>query len=98
TEDINADRETFMIDELHPLRCGVVNKIRAERHRDSPPNKKPLAIELMHHFFGIDDREARAEERETCEPRGLCGKWNDIARIGRIQAPAHVIDVSNHED
>ena len=87
-----------MIDEFHPLRGGVVNKIRAERHRDSPPDEKPLAIELMHHFFGINDREARGKEREAGEPRRLGRKRNDVARKRRIQALAHVIDISNHED
>ena len=62
-KDIDADRETLMLDEMHPFRCGIVNKICPEKHRDAPPDEKPVAIKPMQHPFGINDREARGEGR-----------------------------------
>ena len=97
-EDIDANGETLMIDELMPLYEGEQNKVCPERHGDAPPNEKPLSIQLMHHFFGVNDREAGSEQGYACEPRSLRRKANHVARKRRIEAFAHVEDVSNHED
>src|SRR6476620_8506355 len=97
-KDVYTDRQAFVVNELMPLHERVEDEISTQRHGDSPPDKKSLAIELMHHFLGIDDCETRCKESNAREPRRLRRKRNNVARKGRSEALAHVINIGYYED
>src|SRR5271165_3851009 len=69
SEQIRADREMILVNELVPLNCGIDQKTDAQKSRDQPPEVKKASDPFMKIPFRNYNRRAAGKQKDGAKDR-----------------------------
>src|SRR5579863_2153035 len=90
-EEIGADSQAVLVNQLLPFEAGTNKKNRSQSHGERPPQTERSPGVPLQGTFRYPDRETAGKQANGIED----GKLQHLARIGPSEALADVIDIGN---